>query len=187
MSNEHQIWQAMAEHFLDTETRHLIPHTAWLCHQFMLTCEEIDCIWAYDVTPALYWNLYDIAGQWAGWDAQWLVARIEAKRIVRWRSTKVGWWIYKRQIGGMHAYIQAIIACRMLFWRAPEDQRERLYESFFWLAKVYFDMTAGQIDVPADDLRALFYGQFLTIFQALTDDHDAALVRINAALAALNS
>ena len=87
----------------------------------------------------------------------------------------------------MHAYIQAIIACRMLFWRAPEDQRERLYESFFWLAKVYFDMTAGQIDVPADDLRALFYGQFLTIFQALTDDHDAALVRINAALAALNS
>lgn len=187
MSTEpiHHIWQAMAEHFLDTETRHLIPYTAWLCHHFVLTDHEITAIWAHDVTPVLFWNLYNIAGEWAGWDAQWLVSQIERKRRARLRGTTQGWWLYRLQIGRSHPILTAILACRMLYWHTQDDQRERLHQSFFWLAKVYFDMHAGQIDVPADELKTIFHTQFLPIFKPLSDDN-ADITRVMSALEILD-
>jgi GNAT superfamily N-acetyltransferase len=74
------VWMAMAEHFLDTETRHELPHTAFCCLRAGYTLEEARAIWTLEVWPALGFNLRYVAGEWAGWDRDWLIERIGKPR-----------------------------------------------------------------------------------------------------------
>ena len=74
------VWLAMADHFLDTETRHDIPLTALLCVEAGWSCERARDAWRHEVSPAVAFNLWSVAGEWAGWDREWLVARIERLR-----------------------------------------------------------------------------------------------------------
>ena len=52
--DETAIWLDLAEHFLDTETRHLIPASAGLCVRAGLSIEAAGNIWRYEVTPAVW-------------------------------------------------------------------------------------------------------------------------------------
>lgn len=74
------IWKSMANHFLDNDTDDEIPETARLCVACGLTVEEARDIWCYEVSPAVWLNLYSVAGEWAGWDEAWLIDRIEKLR-----------------------------------------------------------------------------------------------------------
>lgn len=74
------VWVAMGEHFLDTETRAHIPHTALSCVRAGLTPIQAREIWRKEVTPTLIWNLLGVAGEWTGWDEAWLCEEIEKTR-----------------------------------------------------------------------------------------------------------
>jgi hypothetical protein len=75
-----EVWVAMAEHFLDTETRHQIPLTALRCTAAALTVAETRRVWRVEVTPAVGFNRWPFSGVWTGWDDDWLVAEIESRK-----------------------------------------------------------------------------------------------------------
>ena len=77
------VWIALAEHFLDTETRHQLPNAALACVRAGYGVEEVRAIWGCEVAPAVGFNLYLVAGEWACWDPEWLVERIERIRARR--------------------------------------------------------------------------------------------------------
>jgi len=82
------VWSAMAEHFLDTETRQDLPLTALRCLEAGLSPDEARQIWQHEVTPAVGFNLRSLAGEWAFWDTDWLVARIERARERWWNRSR---------------------------------------------------------------------------------------------------
>lgn len=79
-----QVWTAMAEHFLDTETRHRLPYTAWVCVEARLTTEAAYAIWCREIIPVVGFNLCDVAGEWAGWDDTWLIEQVRRRTRRRW-------------------------------------------------------------------------------------------------------
>src|SRR5262245_40531383 len=90
------VWTAMADHFLDTETRHSVPFTALRCLEAGLTSEEACDVWRYEVTPVVGMNLWSVAGVWDGWDEAWLIEQIRRARAsnrlgpVRWLRYRFG-------------------------------------------------------------------------------------------------
>ena len=86
--NEAQAWMAMAEHFLDTETRQHLPLTAYTCLESGMDEATVRAHWLKGVAPVVGPNLLSVAGEWACWDEEWLVQRV-GRRLLRgaWR-----WW-----------------------------------------------------------------------------------------------
>src|SRR5688500_807381 len=107
-----EAWVAMAEHFLDTETRQEIPMTAPRCVQAGLSTEQARLVWQYEVSPAVAFNVWDIAGEWAGWDRDWLV-----DRIIRLRRRRLGrpgplsWLRYRLRVHFLHDVWLSIGRC----------------------------------------------------------------------------
>lgn len=74
------IWLSMADHFLDSDTSDQIPETAALCVRVGLTIEQARDIWCHEVSPAVSFNLYLVAGEWGAWDEAWLLERVQKIR-----------------------------------------------------------------------------------------------------------
>lgn len=75
MSRE-AVWIAMADLFLDTEVRWFLPAVAGAAVREGYDWPETRRILEREVAPVLAPNLLSVAGEWAGWDEQWLVAAI---------------------------------------------------------------------------------------------------------------
>lgn len=163
------IWVALAEHFLDTETRHQVPFSAMRCVDAGLSVDEGRDIWCYEVTPAVWHNLRDVAGEWAGWPEDWLVREIERSRDDGSnRPGPGGETVYRMRIGDTHRTWVAIERCMVLLERAEPAQRSVLARDLQWLAERFFDMRGtplGSQDPAA--LRALYAESFLPIFEPL--------------------
>jgi len=189
-----EIWLDFAEHFLDTETRQLIPASAARCVQAGLSVEEASAIWRFEVAPAVWGNLYSVAGEWAGWDRDWLIARIQGSRS--YLLNRPGWLsnlVYRVRVHFNHGVWLAIAACMKLLKGAPESERTELVAALTWLASHYFELMPG--DRPSLDVHALtrlYCERFLVIFEPLvvtdskrTESKTACAARVNAALKAL--
>ena len=73
------VWIALAELYLDTELEEdQLRRAAQVFAASGYTWVEIKEINYDDVAPALWFNVQDIAGEWAGWDEDWLLERITA-------------------------------------------------------------------------------------------------------------
>lgn len=73
------VWQALAELYLDTELQpYELRNIAEICAASGFSWLEIKQINYDEVAPALWVNLHIVAGEWAGWDAEWLRARLTA-------------------------------------------------------------------------------------------------------------
>jgi hypothetical protein len=75
-----EVWLAMADHFLDTETRHDIPLTAMRCVEAGLSVAEARDVWRYEVSPAVWPNGWSVAGEWDFWEREWLLGTIQEVR-----------------------------------------------------------------------------------------------------------
>lgn len=67
------VWQALSEFYLDTELDKY--DYAYICKLFTdsgYTLEELKDIDTYEVFPTLKFNLLGIAGEWAGFEEEWL-------------------------------------------------------------------------------------------------------------------
>jgi len=163
---------AMADHFLDTETRTGIPITALICVEAGLSVSQARDIWCYEVTPAVWPNLWAVAGEWAGWREDWLVGQIRRYRE-RWpnRPGMIPYLIYRLRVHMIHRDWVAIGKCMELLLQDTASRRGRLTTDLKLLANRYFDFMpekeASPTGARARALRQLFTDAFLPIFESL--------------------
>ncbi len=159
------VWEALGDQFLDTETRTGIPRAARTCVEAGLTVDAAFEVWAYEVTPALWPNVWAVAGEWAGWDREWLERRVRASSV---KPSKLAYVAYRARIHGVHACWIAIARCMALLVEAGPTGRDALTADLTWLASQYFDFCKS---MPAPSSRArlrdLFRGPFVPIFAPL--------------------
>lgn len=150
------VWLAMADHFLDTETRHSIPMTALRCVEADLGVAEAREIWCFEVSPAVAFNVWDVAGEWAGWDRRWLVGRIERLRS-RWRQRPgtCRWLRYRLRVHFMHRVWCSIGRCiEILSSIESPRERERTARDLEYLGRQCFDFCADLGPSPDASDRA---------------------------------
>lgn len=161
----------MAEHFLDTETRQEIPTTALACVEAGLTVQEARRIWRYEVSPALAFNLIDIAGEWAGWNQEKVVEEIETRRSSgRHRPGIFGYLGYRINVHFAHAFWESIEKCLETVLGYPDyNQQRQVAQDLRLLAQYYFDFGPFENDIVDDErrqrARGLYPEPFLTIVQ----------------------
>lgn len=92
------VWEAFSDFFLDTELDERdycrISETLASSPYDISTLNDI---LRFEVYPTLIWNLRDVAGEWAGFDRDWLVEqmtpRINKRPILR--TPLFQWWMVK--------------------------------------------------------------------------------------------
>ncbi len=86
MAQRHLIWEALSELFLDTQLQtHDHEWIAKVLAQSPYTEDELESILQHEVAPILCANLFNVAGEWTGFDPDWLAPQIlKSKR--NWRS-----------------------------------------------------------------------------------------------------
>lgn len=82
------VWEALGELFLDHEPD--LEQLARICAESPYSLRELDQILFSELWPALSANLRSPAGEWAGWDQDWLTERVLARH--RSGSARL-WWL----------------------------------------------------------------------------------------------
>lgn len=71
------IWVALSDFYLDTELQEAdFKSIATTILESPYSLKEVKQINKHEVFPVLYPNLLSIAGEWAGFDEQWLITEI---------------------------------------------------------------------------------------------------------------
>lgn len=90
------LWIALSDLWLDTE---LQDADRDFIARVMLDSgydrDTLERIMAEEVAPVVYLNLYSVAGEWAGFDPDWLCAEILAG--LRRRGPVGRWWLRRRR------------------------------------------------------------------------------------------
>jgi hypothetical protein len=83
------VWIALSNLFLDTDVRLIYANTARVCAASPFSQEELERIFHEEVAPVVEPNLHAVAGEWAGFDEEWLVTAISARTPGRgWRESR---------------------------------------------------------------------------------------------------
>ena len=94
------LWAALSDLFLDTELQEFqLEYIAKIMKQSGYSVDKIHTILMHEVFPVCIANLHSIAGEWAGFDEDWLVETIVAakppNRLRRWMNHRSFWMIEK--------------------------------------------------------------------------------------------
>lgn len=91
------VWEALSDLFLDTE---LQPHEQqWIANTLAESSyreAELEWILRHEVAPILGANLLSVAGEWAGFDQDWLASRILERAQSRLRLPSLTGWLVVR-------------------------------------------------------------------------------------------
>ncbi|HVI03541.1 MAG TPA: hypothetical protein VM869_32830 [Enhygromyxa sp.] len=150
-----EVWVTMAEHYLDTETRHEIPLTAMACVRAGLTVEQARHVWRNEVSPAVSFNAWDPAGEWAGWPREWLIEQIEQVRL-RWseRAGPARWILDLIHIDLLQGVRVSIERCMEALREVPSPvEREHVARDMVVLARHYFDFDGPDLATLASARR----------------------------------
>src|SRR5262245_28343183 len=89
LADRKPVWEALSTLFLDTDVSLLLEYRAGRLASSPYNLEELEAILANEVYPVCKRNLTSIAGEWAGFDEEWLAseitARIKRQSWFRWR------------------------------------------------------------------------------------------------------
>jgi hypothetical protein len=171
--DRHALWTTFADFFLDGETRVEVPHAARLIIDCGLSFQQADRIWRYEVTPALFWNTFSIAGQWGAWNEASLIERIEKVRKRIHNRPPLGTLLYPARSLVVRADWKAVQRCVAHFEASSFDAEKRLCAAtrLTRLARLFFDDGAvlddGFESHEVADYRELFESTFLDIFTPL--------------------
>jgi hypothetical protein len=186
-----EVWVAMADHFLDTETRHDIPLTALRCVDAGLMIADAKEIWCYEVSRAVGFNAWDKAGEWALWDREWLIERIDRLRR-RWDNTPgtARWLRYRIRVHLCHRIWLAIGRCMGILLGVQDSvQRKQVTVDLASLARHYFDFCPDDYSALNEDaiarLRALYPEPFRSAMKPaiFSDESTSGHERVQQALA----
>ena len=167
-----QAWIDMAEHFLDTETRHTIPRTALSCLSAGLSVNLAHQTWRCDVVPVVGHNVLDIAGEWALWPTEWLLPRVCANHQAPPWSRRLRAVAHGLEASVLDGVWRSIALCMTLLEREVDvDRRETLTRDLEALCRHHFDFAPRPVD-SADGtrarLRALYPEPFLALVTPAT-------------------
>ena len=168
-----EVWVAMADHFLDTETRHNIPLTAMRCVEAGLSVAEVRDVWRYEVSPAVWPNGWSAAGEWEFWEREWLVGTIQEVRTT-WtnRVPFLRWLLYRAQVHFTHGVGVAIERCVAALLAAEPAERDPMSKALAGLARHYFDFCPSDLaqmdSVACGWLRLLYPEPFHQIIAPAT-------------------
>ena len=84
------VWAALSTLFLDTDVSLDRDYRAKVLAASPYSIDELTQILASEVYPVCRWNLFSIAGEWAGFDPEWLEKKI-LRRLSRRLRLKGGW------------------------------------------------------------------------------------------------
>ena len=152
------VWLALSELYLDTDTRPGLPALALTLARSGLSESELNAVWQHEITPLLHANLSSVAGEWAGWNEDWLVGRLAERRP----AGGSGWpplhrALHKLRAGGVEAYFQTALTLRGELLGLPPSERAPRADAWSWLAHVYFWPDSPLAPVPdTPDLKPLF-------------------------------
>ena len=74
------VWAALSDLWLDTElTENDLQRIAGVMKKSGYSIDKLRDIYLFEVAPVVFLNLLTVAGEWAGFDEEWLFARA-AKR-----------------------------------------------------------------------------------------------------------
>jgi hypothetical protein len=111
------VWVAFSDLFLDTDVTLIYGDIAQVCADSEYSAAELKEILFEEVAPVVSGNLMSIAGEWAGFNEDWLVKQITKPKTI-FRS-KVFYFLKPRNFG-LNGYIRGhwkviepqILACR---------------------------------------------------------------------------
>lgn len=93
------VWLALSELWLDTElAENDFAHLARVLAHSPYSLAQIKSIHDAEVAPVLWRNLVSVAGEWTGFDEQWLVAECSGRATRRheWLRRLQVWWLRPR-------------------------------------------------------------------------------------------
>lgn len=70
------IWDALQIFWLDTDANLDLRRVAEICERSKYSLSELEAIYWNEVRPAVRFNIFSLAGEWAGFDPEWLSKRI---------------------------------------------------------------------------------------------------------------
>src|SRR5579872_3970168 len=73
------IWDSLQEFWMDTDPGISLQEIAGICARSKYSIHELEQIFWNEVRPAVRFNLWSVAGEWAGFELNWLSARILRK------------------------------------------------------------------------------------------------------------
>lgn len=93
LEHRRPVWEALSSLFLDTDTSLLRSWRVGILAASPYSIEELQEILVDEVYPVCRSNLFSIAGEWAGFDPEWLENRILRRLrspFHRWRRFSLG-------------------------------------------------------------------------------------------------
>lgn len=93
LENRRPVWEALSGLFLDTDTSIDRARRIDVLAASPYSIDELQEILVDEVYPVCRTNLFSIAGEWAGFDPDWLQTRILRRvgsRFHRWRQFSLG-------------------------------------------------------------------------------------------------
>lgn len=98
------VWDALQVFWLDTDPGPVLRSAAEICAGSKYSMEEMEAIFWNEVRPALQSNLRSVAGEWGGFEINWLSRRIlETHRFGRrlpvrtFHPSTNEWWTKLRE------------------------------------------------------------------------------------------
>lgn len=76
LDHRRPVWDALSSLFLDTDTSLSREWRVKLLASSPYSVEQLEHILVDEVYPICRWNLFSIAGEWAGFDMAWLEKKI---------------------------------------------------------------------------------------------------------------
>jgi hypothetical protein len=175
------VWSSMAGHFLDTETRHDLPYTALCCVEAGLSAAQARQVWQFEVSPAVGSNLFSVAGEWAGWDHDWLVERIERMRVSWWNRPGPWRWLRTPLVLQSDQWL-AIERCMRFLQAMPcEMTRKRVARDLAWLTRHLVDFCPKDLSTLEAEERELLRQLYPAPFNSLLESSLARSERAQAA------
>ncbi len=110
------VWEAFGELFLDNEPD--LDFVTRVCAASPYSLKELEQILFCETWPALWPNLVSVAGEWSGWDRDWLLAQVLAKHQ---QGSARFWWLnpLKRSLRAEWLYVRDAIGEKRLLAAPP--------------------------------------------------------------------
>ncbi|HEY3740177.1 MAG TPA: hypothetical protein VGL53_10045 [Bryobacteraceae bacterium] len=138
------VWLAMSDLFLDTDVRIWYPRVAGILAESPFTIAELADIFACEVAPIAEQNLRLVAGEWGGFDQEWLFSRI-LTRLSR----------SNRKSDAAHEDWQAVAFLISILRRLEESERPIRRAIWQQLSKFFLDRDPAPVTIENANAAAL--------------------------------
>ena len=102
------LWLALSDLFLDTETRWSLPRIAGIAVKRGFTWPQVKFALEKEVAPVVGPNLLSVAGEWAGFEEDWLFKNIRSSKnsLIKQGAAKIWSYISREQLQALEKLYQ---------------------------------------------------------------------------------